>query len=180
MFPVNCSPDRRPPVSLRHLLVRAGRQAGHGFRLALAPLDLDPRQFLLLRTVDAMAGCSQQAIGARAEIPPSRVVALVDELERRQLLQRVPNPQDRRAYSLLLTPAGKRLLTRAQAAADTHEAQLGADLDEAERETLVSLLGRLDAHLEHEHGHSHEHDPDHDRHHDARPGGGRRRVRRGG
>lgn len=129
--------------SLRLLLIRAGRQAGHGLREALAPLGLEPRHFLLLRGVEAMAGCSQQAIAEGVEIPPSRMVALVDELEARKLLARVPNPGDRRAYALRLTPAGRRLLAKAQAVADAHEAALVDKLDPGERATLVELLSRV-------------------------------------
>ncbi|HLI01122.1 MAG TPA: MarR family transcriptional regulator [Acidimicrobiales bacterium] len=131
--------------SLRLLLVRAGRQAGHGLREALAPLGLEPRHFLLLRGVGAMAGCSQQAIAAGVEIPPSRMVALVDELEERKLLVRVPNPEDRRAYALRLTPAGRRVLAKAQAVADAHEAALVSRLDPEERATLAHLLSRVTA-----------------------------------
>ncbi|MGH2879628.1 MAG: MarR family transcriptional regulator [Solirubrobacteraceae bacterium] len=55
-------------------------------------------------------GASQQAIGERLQIPPSRMVAFVDALEQRGLLERRANPEDRRARALYLTDEGRELL----------------------------------------------------------------------
>ena len=54
----------------------------------------------------AAEGQSQQAIGERLQIPPSRMVAFVDALEARSLLERRHNPHDRRTRELHLTEAG--------------------------------------------------------------------------
>jgi DNA-binding MarR family transcriptional regulator len=71
---------------------------------------------------------------------------LLDELERRGLVERVRNPGDRRSYLIHLTPAGERL--RAKAAADLTEQadRLMEPLSEAERSQLVDLLTRVADH----------------------------------
>jgi DNA-binding MarR family transcriptional regulator len=111
--------------------------------LALAPLGLEPRHYLLLRSVADAEGCSQQAVGDSLQIPPSRMVGLVDALEERGLIRRVPNPADRRAYELRLTPAGRGLLAMAEPLTEAFEAELSEPLSPSERDVLVALLGRL-------------------------------------
>jgi DNA-binding MarR family transcriptional regulator len=113
------------------------------FRETLAPLALEPREFALLRTVGAAEGLSQQAAGERLQIPPSRMVAFVDALEARALLERRHNPLDRRARALYLTPTGRELLGRASVLATELERHLCAQLDAGEREQLLALLQRV-------------------------------------
>jgi DNA-binding MarR family transcriptional regulator len=148
-----CSPtdgtfDAHGPSSVGFLLSQVGRSVGASLRRSLAPLDLDPRQYLLLRTVAACRGRSQHEVARALQIPPSRMVALVDGLEARRLLERIADPDDRRAHQLRLTPAGRRLLERARPVAERHETELCAPLSEAERAALVALVGRIAAHRE--------------------------------
>jgi DNA-binding MarR family transcriptional regulator len=125
-----------------------GHAVAKRFRATLAPLELEPREFALLRAVAAAEGQSQQAIGENLQIPPSRMVAFVDALEGRSLLERRHNPHDRRTRELYLTPNGRELLGRAFTLAGGLERELCAKLSEAEREQLLDLLWRVGAQLE--------------------------------
>jgi DNA-binding MarR family transcriptional regulator len=129
------------------LLSSLGHAVAAQFSARLAPLELEPRQFALLRRVGSHEGGSQQAIGERLGIPPSRMVALVDELEARKLLERRPSPSDRRAHALHLTVAGKRLLAKATELAARYEGELTQDLDAAECAQLIEQLDRIAARL---------------------------------
>jgi DNA-binding MarR family transcriptional regulator len=120
-----------------------GYAAARSFRETLAPLKLEPREFALLRAVGAAEGQSQQAIGERLQIPPSRMVAFVDALEARGLLERRANPQDRRSWALHLTRDGREVLDSAYTLASVFEQSLCADLSEREREQLIDLLRRV-------------------------------------
>ena len=80
-------------------------------------------------------------------VAPSRMVAFVDSLEERGLVERRRNPSDRRARALYLTAAGRELLARAFAVATAHEQQLTSDLSGEEREQLLELLARVGAHV---------------------------------
>jgi DNA-binding MarR family transcriptional regulator len=125
----------------------AGYAIARRFKAVLAPLHLEPREFALLRAVAASEGQSQHAIGARLQIPPSRMVAFIDALEQRGLLERRQNPSDRRSHALYLTDAGHELLARAFALAVEHERDLCAGLSAQEREQLLELLGRVSVQL---------------------------------
>jgi DNA-binding MarR family transcriptional regulator len=131
------------PPAVGALLSQVGRSVSKGFHEALAPLDLEPRQYLLLGRVAAAEGCSQQAVGGSLQIPPSRMVGLVDALQERGLIRRVPNPADRRAYGLRLTPAGHRLLAAAKPISEAFEAEICEPFSPVERDLLVELLGRV-------------------------------------
>jgi len=128
-------------------LSSVGYAVARRFRETLAPLSLEPREFALLRAVSAAEGQTQQAIGDRLAIPASRMVAFVDALEARGLLERRHNPLDRRARALHLTAAGRALLERAFALAGALERHLCAQLAEQEREQLLDLLQRVGAQL---------------------------------
>ena len=145
---IAASPDSAPAFrSVGFTISSSGYAIARRFRELLVPFGLEPREFALLRAVGAAEGQSQQAIGERLQIPPSRMVAFVDALAERGVLERRQNPTDRRARALYLTDAGRDLLARAFAAAAAFERELCADLSEKEREQLLALLGRVAARL---------------------------------
>ena len=124
-----------------------GYAVARRFRETLAPLQLEPREFALLRAVGVAEGQSQQAIGERLHIPPSRMVAFVDALEARALLERRHNPDDRRTRELYLTGEGRELIGRALELAVALELDLTADLRAGDRELLLELLRRVSGRL---------------------------------
>lgn len=129
------------------LLALAGLAVARSFARRLDPLGLEPRQVGLMRAVADTQGQSQQAIGERLRIPPSRMVTLIDGLERRQVVERQRNPVDRRAHALYLTDAGQRLLARVTCLASEHEDEVCAGLSGPERDQFVALLRRVAAGL---------------------------------
>ena len=135
-------PDE-PPRSVGFLLSQLGFVGSKGFSAALEPVGIDPREFLLLRFVATSEGQSQQALAERLMIPPSRMVALVDHLEESGLIERRPDPDDRRVRGLHVTRKGRNTLERAFRVALDFEQQLCAGLDPEEREQLIDLLQKL-------------------------------------
>lgn len=135
----------RPFEAVGFLVSQIGFQSSRRFADRLQPLDLNPRTFALLRHIEAAEGEPQHALAEALRVPPSRMVALLDELEERGLVERRAHPTDRRARSLYLTRAGWRLLEKAKKIAAEHEAELCADLSATERKQLLALLGRLAA-----------------------------------
>ena len=137
--------EDRPFRAVGFLLSQLGLHTAKRFAERLEPLGLHPRQFAVLRHVSAAEGESQQAIGEALGIPASRMVAFIDELEDRGLVERRPHPTDRRRHTVYLTPSGRETLERALQIGAEHERDLTADLDPAEREQLIELLARVAA-----------------------------------
>ena len=75
------------------------------------------------------------------------MVAFVDTLEERGLLERRANPEDRRARALYLTQDGRELLGKAFSLALAFERHICSGLGEQEREQLVGMLQRVGAQL---------------------------------
>jgi DNA-binding MarR family transcriptional regulator len=123
------------------MLARAGFRSVRGLRARLEPFEIDPRQFALLNQIALREGVTQQAIADAVWIPKSRMVPLVDDLERRGLVER--RAVDRRSYALHLTAAGHDLLRRTRRAAQEHDAELTEPLGPEEREQLLALLTKL-------------------------------------
>jgi DNA-binding MarR family transcriptional regulator len=136
-----------PFQAVAFLLSSVGYAVGRRFHQILAPLQLEPREFALMRAVGAAEGQSQQAVAERLQIPPSRMVAFVDALEARGLLERRLNQQDRRARALHLTDDGRELMGRALLLAIGLERDVCADLSVPEREQLVGMLRRVGGQL---------------------------------
>ena len=133
----------RPPRSVGFLISQLGFFSSRRFHEALEPLGIGPREFLLMRFVAASDGQSQQALADRLHVPPSRMVALVDHLEDAGLVERRPDPEDRRVRGLYLTRKGRGVLDKAAKIAIDYETRLCAGINREEREQLIDLLQRL-------------------------------------
>lgn len=131
--------------SVAFLLAQLGAHAGLRFAERLGPLGLAPRHAGILRILGGSSGLSQRELGARLGALPSRVVALVDELEQRGLVERRDDPADRRSYALHLTERGRAMLADVGRVAREHGERLLAALSAEERQQLGRLLERIAA-----------------------------------
>ncbi|HXY85050.1 MAG TPA: MarR family winged helix-turn-helix transcriptional regulator [Gaiellaceae bacterium] len=89
---------------------------------------------------------TQATIADVLTLDPSRLVALLDSLEDRGLIQRQRDPHDRRRHVVSITAVGKRELSRLRALIKQLEEEFFAPLDPASRDTLQELLLQLAAH----------------------------------
>ena len=135
----------RKRTDIAFLVAQLGAYAAERFGERAAALDFTRPQAGLLRLISREPGLSQQAVARRLGTPPSRLVALVDGLEQRGLIERRRNPGDRRNYALHLTAAGEQAMATLSQATLEHEQAISAPLTQAERAQLSKLLGKLAA-----------------------------------
>jgi DNA-binding MarR family transcriptional regulator len=109
----------------------------------LAEVGLAPAHLGVLRIVGRSPGTSQQAVAVGLGVAPSRVVALVDELEAEGLVERRRSTTDRRLQELHVPAAAGPRMARVRAIVRDHDADLTAGLSEDERAQLTVLLGRV-------------------------------------
>jgi DNA-binding MarR family transcriptional regulator len=86
---------------------------------------------------------TQQALAKAIGYDKSRLITLLDDLESDGLLTRQPDPSDRRARTVTLTPSGKSRLRAAKADIRAMEDDLLSDLPATERRHLLTALRRL-------------------------------------
>ena len=125
------------------LLAQLGAHAAAQFAERLRVLNLTPPDAGILRLLRAAAGLSQQELAAKLQIHPSRLVAILDNLEKRGFVERRANPDDRRLYSLHLTKGGGEILDKLSKVAREHQDALLSALNREERNELATLLLRI-------------------------------------
>lgn len=121
----------KPPIDLDVLNDRLGYFARRlqvwifqDFIGRLSALDLSPAQFSVLVVISANPGLSQAELAGTLGIERARLVRVLHRLEQRGLTQRLPSSADARRHALRLTHEGRRVLARAKALSDAHEAGL--------------------------------------------------------
>ena len=125
------------------LLSQLGAHAASRFAERLSALELLPADAGILRLLRMSSGISQQELSGRLKIHPSRLVAILDNLGKRGFVERRPNPEDRRLYSLHLTEAGGEVLGSIGKVAREHQDALLAALSAQERAQLAGLLQKV-------------------------------------
>ena len=112
-----------------------------------APLPDHRLPHLSVLTSLAESGpASQRETAERLGMDCSDIVAILDDLERGDLVVRRRDERDRRRHLVTLTPAGRRALRRLGAEAERAEDALLTPLSDDEREVLHGLLLRVLAH----------------------------------
>jgi DNA-binding MarR family transcriptional regulator len=96
----------------------------------------------MLVLIEANPGVTQSRLARAVGLDRSTMVAVLDQLEARGLLERRQG-EDRRTNGLWLTKAGRALFARMKRRVLAHEARIAARLSAEERRTLLELLARL-------------------------------------
>ncbi len=107
-----------------------------------ADTPVTPAQLVLLDWIAASPGCRIQEVAAGLGLTPPTVSVGVRRLEEAGLLERRPNPRDRRSQRLFLTARGASLHQRAREFRWCKARRLLAGLSPQEQETLLSLWER--------------------------------------
>jgi DNA-binding MarR family transcriptional regulator len=120
---------------------------------ALADLPGGPRGHHVLSAAADEQAITQAALGRRVGVDRSVMTYLVDDLVEAGLVERRPDPEDRRARRIVITTAGRDRLALLEARLREVDEHVLAALPEAEREEFRSSLRRLAVGV-------HEHVPD--------------------
>lgn len=106
-----------------------------------------PRFDLMAQLVGHPQGLRMGELSRRMMVTCGNVTAITDQLEHEQLVERVPDPLDRRVYSVKLTAAGRRNFGRITQAHETWISELMGGVSEAEKKQLDDTLARMKQHL---------------------------------
>jgi DNA-binding MarR family transcriptional regulator len=86
---------------------------------------------------------TQMALAEQMGYDKTRLIAILDQLAEEGLIERAPDPEDRRARIVRLTAAGRARQLEAQADIRAMESELLDGLSDAERATLREVLAKL-------------------------------------
>jgi DNA-binding MarR family transcriptional regulator len=129
----------KPSWLLNQATIPANRLVAAG----LAGVEARRHDYVLLASLDEAGSASQAELSRRTTIDRSDMVAAINELAERGLVERAPDPTDRRRNVVTLTTAGRRHLRRLDTLLAEVQDDLLAPLSPDERERLVHLLTRV-------------------------------------
>jgi len=125
------------------LLLQVAFELVHAhFAAAVAELDLAPVQAKALHELNVEPPISMRELAERLKSDPSNVTGLIDRLEARGLVERRPDPNDRRIKGLALTAAGAKMRERLFARLYTAPRAV-AELSERDQRILADVLQRI-------------------------------------
>ncbi|HVI99866.1 MAG TPA: MarR family transcriptional regulator [Sphingomonas sp.] len=126
-------------------LRRATNVVAADFARSLSETGVRQVLFGVLSVVERNPGINQGSVGRSLGIQRANMVALVNELVERGLVDRRVSAEDRRAFALSLTDEGKCAYADCLARIRAHEDSVLGDLDTRERKRLIALLSRIEA-----------------------------------
>jgi len=129
-------------VSLWVRLLESHNRMLSELRRRLAEDSTLPR-FDLLANLEREDGQTLAALSRRMLVTAGNLTGLVDRAERDGVVERRPDPSDRRLSRVFLTTRGRELVQGLIPAHAQHVAELLSSLDAAERRELRRLLGKL-------------------------------------
>lgn len=105
--------------------------------------DVTPGLFGVLVIIEANPDLKQSELARATHLDRSTVVTVIDNLERRGLVERRVALHDRRSNAIRLTDAGTALLRKLKRQVSQHEKRLLQNFSAAERETFLALLKKV-------------------------------------
>ncbi|MCX7148894.1 MAG: MarR family transcriptional regulator [Rhodocyclales bacterium] len=113
------------------------------FASGLGEHDVTPGLFGVLVIIEANPDLKQSDLARATHLDRSTVVTVIDNLERRGLVERRAALHDRRANAIRLTAEGTALLRKLKRQVAQHEKRLLRNFSDTERETLLTLLQKV-------------------------------------
>lgn len=129
-------------VRISYVLGRLDRALRQHLDHVLAPLEVTTPQFTALSVLSRRDALSNAQLARRSLITPQSMFAVLRALERKGLIARSTSPDHGRVRHTRLTPAGRELMVRCDAAVDAVERQMLGAFSAAERQTLMGLATR--------------------------------------
>jgi DNA-binding MarR family transcriptional regulator len=141
-------PERpRRPRDLAALMAPLARALVRAEEPVLAANGLTMWAYAVLLALTAQPARSQAALAAQIGADKTRLIPILDDLQKRGLIERHPDPADRRSHLLAVTPEGHRVSARTQQEIQLQEDQLLAALPPGDQAALFRSLQVLSAQI---------------------------------
>lgn len=141
------APMRNPGLNIGFLVGDTSRMLRRIFNERLTHLGLTQAQWRALAHLSRNEGLNQVSLADRLDVQPITVARLIDKLVAAQLVERRPDPNDRRAQRLFLTAQAAPVLEQIWDVADETYAVVLKGMSDEERDLLIDLLTRLQTNI---------------------------------
>ncbi len=116
-------------------------------------MGLTAAQFDVIATLGNTAGMNPKQLGQKTLITKGTLTGVIDRLQAKGLVRRLPDPSDGRGQIVQLTAAGQGLFEQVFPAHGEHLGQAFAQLDAQQLAAAETALRRVRQALEHRHNH---------------------------
>lgn len=115
----------------------------------LKPFDLTREQLHILKNIDLHDARSQSEIGTLTGKSPANITRILDRLEKKKLIHRRDNPEDRRSQIVVLTAAGTALCSEMSQLFQTFSGRIEHNIDKDDMAVVIKVLGQIEENLLH-------------------------------
>lgn len=132
---------------LGYLIHRTDVKMTNYFTKVLKPYGITPEQWSIISVLSSQRGTTQKELAEAIDKNQTTVVRMIHSMERKSIVKKVFNEQDRRSHYLFLTEKGEEIKkTILSVVKDAHHV-VSSNLSKGEIQQLKSLLNKLyDAH----------------------------------
>jgi len=124
----------RTALALKAALQRFFKENGY---------EVTAEQWAIIRHLWEEDGLSQREVAEKAAKDKPNITRMLDALEKKHLIFRQPDPQDRRKYCIYLTKDGRQLYDRLSPLAHSLRQQVMANLTDPEIDALKATLLKI-------------------------------------
>ena len=126
------------------MVARLARALIEAERPILATYELPMWGYIVLTALRDEPMRTQAALARSIGADKTRIIGVLDDLQERGLIEREPDPDDRRVRLLRLTAAGRRLQGKVRSAIREQEEGVLGELSAADRSAFLRVLRLLD------------------------------------
>lgn len=140
--------DSPPWLRVESTLMATARLVREAFDARLGPLDLNLTQASLIGYVAEFGATTQTRLADHLGIGRAGIGTVIDRLQQHDLVERKPDPADRRVWLVDITANGRAMATRIADIDEILRAELRRGIGREERQALSWVLTRLQQNLQ--------------------------------
>ena len=125
------------------MIADISRLARRAFDARAREIGVTRPQWQVLVVLNRHEGVNQGGLAELLDVEPITVCRMVDRLQEADLVERRPDPTDRRSWKLFLTVKAGELLAQLHPLVEQLEVEAFEGISSAEREAVIATLARL-------------------------------------
>jgi MarR family transcriptional regulator for hemolysin len=141
------SSEKKHPFPLGLEMFETQRVMRRHFDRRMRPMGFTQAQWRALLRLDSNPGISQVGLADLLEMQPISLMRILERMEAAGLVERQPDPNDRRAVKLFLTEAARPTLKIMHEVADEIRAAAIKGVSDADQDHLTAVLQRMRANI---------------------------------
>lgn len=114
----------------------------------LSPYDLTVEQMHLLKSASSASGLSQNELCLQLGKNPANISRILDRLEKKNWIERMPNPSDRRSSLVCITREGEKMIETVSSKFQTYSSWLMEGIEEDEEDVFRRVLEKIDGNIQ--------------------------------